>query len=245
MSILNSQKLQTLGDPGLGGVQAAVGQLGVVGALGVLHVAEVEEPLGLPVELADRVELLLAQGAGLVGGGQGVLEGGELAADLGLPGFCPLLLFLLDLLLGVGFDLVEGCLNDAPHDVLCDERFQREWDDGVDLLGGDLQLFCAGLAILLCVVDSAFGGFVCSASDVEVPADETCRDGKDAENKVDDGFCFHCDFLKNYGCRDCAYTSLKQAEDYNIKISVCSSVFVSYIRVIQFYSFFLACLKYF
>ena len=37
--------------------------------------------------------------------------------------------------------------------------------------------------------------------------------------------CFHCDFLKNYGCRDCAYTSLKQAEDYNIKISVCSSAF--------------------
>ena len=37
--------------------------------------------------------------------------------------------------------------------------------------------------------------------------------------------CFHCDFLKNYGCRDCAYTSLKQAGDYNIKISVCSSAF--------------------
>ena len=55
-------------------------------ALGVLNVAEVEEPLGLAVELVERGDLLLGEVSGRERVGKGVLEGGELIADHGLAG---------------------------------------------------------------------------------------------------------------------------------------------------------------
>ena len=77
-----AQQRHALADLLLGNVEAVVRQGGVVRALGVLNVAEVEEPLGLAVELVERGDLLLGEVSGRERVGKGVLEGGELIADI-------------------------------------------------------------------------------------------------------------------------------------------------------------------